>query len=369
MGFTISFIIDSFSTGGKERQLFYLIKSLAFKHKLQIIILSKNALCDEIFDLPIKVCIYERTNRYSIKTIISLYQNLNKHKPQIIHSWANIGTILSLPYLIVHHKVKLVSSIRYAGKLKRTLKDKIIKTITWFRSAAIVSNSIRGLEVENLLNHKKSTVIHNGLDLEIFDSDYKNTHAIFCPLDKFKLKIVMVGRFYLAKDYITFIKAAKIVSNSTKEICFVCVGDGPYKTEAEIEADNLLNNTIFFLGNRNDVNSLIKAMDIGILLNNINGHAEGISNAIMEYMAAGLPVIATNAGGTPELVQHHISGFLVPAFDEDIVAKKILYLLKNNDKATEMGVNGRQIIENKFDLNKMTESYLELYLNICKLKR
>ena len=106
------------------------------------------------------------------------------------------------------------------------------------------------------------------------------------------------------------------------------------------------------------------AFDIGVLLNNTKGHGEGISNAIMEYMAAGLPVIATDAGGTPELVKDKISGFLVPAFDPEIVVGKINYLLKNEQIRKEMGQKGRKIIEAEFNLGKMVSSYLNLYQNL-----
>jgi glycosyltransferase involved in cell wall biosynthesis len=81
----------------------------------------------------------------------------------------------------------------------------------------------------------------------------------------------------------------------------------------------------------------------------------------MEYMAAELPVIATNAGGTPELVKDNISGFLVPTFDENVVAEKILYLFHNQNKAKEMGKAGRKIIEKDFSQEKMVNSYKRLY--------
>ncbi len=123
---------------------------------------------------------------------------------------------------------------------------------------------------------------------------------------------------------------------------FFCIGNGPGRNRAEKIAGSLLNNNIHFLGRREDIHQIIHAFDIGVMLNNTNGHAEGISNAIMEYMAAGLPVIATNAGGTIELVQEGRSGFLVPPFDPETVARKIKILLedeqlKNADGSKRQG--------------------------------
>ena len=125
-----------------------------------------------------------------------------------------------------------------------------------------------------------------------------------------------------------------------------------------------MNKTIFFLGNRKDIPAILKSSTIGVLLNNTNGHAEGISNAIMEYMSAGLPVVATNAGGTPELVKNGESGFLVPAFDEKTIIEKIEFLLKNPNVNIKMGKRGREIIIQKFSIQKMTDNFLELYRKI-----
>lgn len=361
----ITFLIDSLASGGKERQLAYLLKELSLGNDIQLIVFSEAIFYDVVLSLPIKMYTYNKTNRYSLKTIISLYKSLKQHRPQLVHSWDNVGTLLSMPYLLMHPKVKLVSSIRYAGKFKKRIKTKIIKQIAWLRSNAIVSNSRKGLIVENLIKHKKGFVIYNGLDIEKFDYDTINSKTKV-PFDNFKQKVVMVGRFYSAKDYITFIKAAKLVTNKNNEICFICIGEGPNRNEAELEAGDLLGKNIFFLGNRRDINVLLKDMDIGVLLNNTNGHAEGISNAIMEYMAAGLPVIATNAGGTPEIVKDGVTGFLVPAFNEKIVVEKIVYLIKNKNRATEMGEAARETIVNEFNIKKMADAYLQLYLKLCK---
>ena len=357
----ITYLIGSLAAGGKERQLIYLLRELSKEHNIQLIIFNENIFYKEILALTITIKAIPLNKKYSLNTFKLIYKTLKRFQPTIIHSWSNNITLLTLPYLILHPKLKLVSSIRYAGKLKKSFKGKITKILTWSRSSAFVSNSKRGLEVENLSNNPKGIVIHNGIDLISFDSNSKEIKEDLKQFDRFIKKVVMIGRFYPSKDYITFIKSAKLISQNNKEICFLCIGNGPKRFKAENEAKHFLNKNIFFLGNRKDIPSLINKMDIGVLLNNINGHAEGISNVIMEYMAAGLPVVATNAGGTPDLIQNNVSGFLVPAFDQNIVTEKILYLINNPRRAREMGQAGREIIKNDFSSKKMTDSYLKLY--------
>jgi glycosyltransferase involved in cell wall biosynthesis len=177
--------------------------------------------------------------------------------------------------------------------------------------------------------------------------------------------VVMVGRFFTPKDYVSFVRTTKLVVEKYPDVGFFCIGDGPDRMQAEREAGPLLNKKIFFLGKRNDVQDIIHEFDIGVMLNNTtNGHAEGISNAIMEYMAAGLPVIATNAGGSPELVKDGMSGFLVPPSDPEIVAEKIIFLAENEQKRICMGKKGTEVIQREFSLEDMVCAYLALYENL-----
>jgi len=308
------------------------------------------------------------TTASKFKIFYRLFKLLNFQKPELIHSWSNIGTLIAFPYLMLNPHVRLISSIRYAGKIKKTLRTEFSKRLSWMRSCVVVSNSKRGLEVENLLNHRKGIIIHNGIDLNLFDIFGKKIPDCYPSLDVFKHKVVMVGRFAKSKDYKTFIGAATIVAQRQSDMCFICIGEGEDLEVIKTRARSLLNKNIFFIGKRNDVPALLTKMDVGVLLNNTKGHAEGISNAIMEYMAAGLPVIATNAGGTPEIVNDNVSGFLVPAFDEEIVADRLEYLISNPAKAKEMGKEGRNIIESEFSIDKMVASYQQLYKRLIQNK-
>jgi glycosyltransferase involved in cell wall biosynthesis len=329
-----------------------------------LIVLSDDVFYKDIYAFPISLIVIKKQNRYKFRTLWMLYNEIKKYKPDLIHSWDNIGTLLISPY-IVSSRINLVSSIRYAGVLKETLIGKFIKSFSHRISNTIVSNSKKGLEIENIQKLKKGKVVYNGLDTKDFDSKINENNDYSNKWLGYDKKIVMVGRFGNAKDYISLIKASKILFQSYSNICFVLVGDGPNKLIAENEAGEYLNNGIFFLGKRSDIPTILSQMDIGVLLNNTNGHAEGISNAIMEYMAAGLPVIATDAGGTPELIEDNISGFLVQPFDENVVAQKILWLIDNPDEIKKMGSKGRKIIDNKFSIDKMVDSYINLYNSLC----
>ena len=105
---------------------------------------------------------------------------------------------------------------------------------------------------------------------------------------------------------------------------------------------------------------LLNVMDVFIL----TSFSEGLSNSIMEAMAAGLPVVATNVGGNPELVIHNETGFLFPSQDASILAQQIIELANNPEKRHKMGLAGRKRMEDFFTLEKIIQNYENLYRSV-----
>ncbi|MBN1217145.1 MAG: glycosyltransferase [Candidatus Lokiarchaeota archaeon] len=357
----IAFLVDSLLGGGKERQLLYLAQELSLKNQILVISFNDDIFYKDILDLPVNIITFSKNKRYSIKTYLFLYKKLYYFKPEIIHIWDKISHLIALPYILTH-KTKIVNgSIRFGGKLDKNIVQKWVSRISYTFSDKIVANSFAGLKVENLYQSNKSIVIFNGIDCNDKNIKTEFINCFYNEYKRFDKYIVMVARFYPSKDYITFIKSAKIVLQKYKNVGFYCIGEGPNRNEAEIESDIYLNKNIFFLGQCFDVKCLLNNFDIGVLLNNTIGHAEGLSNAIMEYMLAGLPVVATNAGGNPEIINDGATGFLVSPFDDKIVADKIIYLLQNQEEAKKMGCEGRNVIKKRFSKKIMSRRYLTLY--------
>jgi glycosyltransferase involved in cell wall biosynthesis len=361
----ISYLIDGLGVGGKEKQLFYLLKECSKEYSIQVIIFSSNIFIKEIRDLPIELIIIEKEKRYKLVTIGKIYKLLMNFKPSIIHTWDNISHILVLPYVFINDVKIINGSIRYGGDIERNTRSDIVKYIAFYTSDVIIGNSRKGISVEHLENKKNVLVIYNGINIDNIQRYNKNlSRKLYGDFIFYDYSIVMIARFHPPKDYITFIKAAKIILSEYSNITFYCIGDGPLQNAAIEEAGKWIGKNIIFLDKRSDLREMLACFDIGVMLNNTKGHAEGISNAIMEYMAAGLPVIATNAGGTPELVINEVTGFLVPPFDEEIVAEKIKLLIHERLMRLRMGIHGREIIKSRFSLDRMISSYKYLYTTL-----
>src|SRR5437899_4057343 len=144
----------------------------------------------------------------------------------------------------------------------------------------------------------------------------------------------MVAEFNRFKDYATFIHMARRLSAKRSDVRFLAVGSGQTLQAGKELAAGV--DAIEFLGERKNVEPIVATFDIGVLAT----FTEGISNSIMEYMALRKPVVATDGGGTRELVVDGQTGFLVPPAKPEALVAKIEYLLDNPNDARRMGEAG-----------------------------
>lgn len=162
------------------------------------------------------------------------------------------------------------------------------------------------------------------------------------------------------KAHDVFLQAAALVRETFPSARFIVVGDGRERGRLERLADELgLGSSCRFLGYRADVSELVPGFDIGVLCS----HSEGLPNAVLEYMAARVPVVATAVGGIPEVVDPEV-GVLVPPGDVKALAKAILSLLDGPQHAAALGAAGRCRVAERFTTDHMVESHVELYQSL-----
>ena len=171
----------------------------------------------------------------------------------------------------------------------------------------------------------------------------------------------MVGAFYGRKDYEGFILAAIQLLEEGRNLTFLGIGDGPTREKCEAMIPTQFKEHILLPGQIEQVESYIQIFDIGVLSTNAQLHGEGISNAIIEYMVLGKPVVATNGGGTPEILQDGETGFLVTPQVPAEMAGKIAFLLDHPEEAKRMGKLGKERIYDQFTLSRMTQEYIKAY--------
>jgi colanic acid/amylovoran biosynthesis glycosyltransferase len=188
---------------------------------------------------------------------------------------------------------------------------------------------------------------------------------------KGKINILSVARLVEKKGLPYGIEAVATVSKVYQGIEYLIVGDGPLKSSLDDLIKQLkIDGIVKLLGWReqNEIRQLMQETDI-FLAPSVTGSdddQEGIPVAIMEAMALGLPVISTLHSGIPELVKDGVSGFLVSECDIDSLTNRLAYLIDHPEIWSEMGRCGREIVKDRFDINKLNDKLVEIYLNILK---
>jgi glycosyltransferase involved in cell wall biosynthesis len=171
----------------------------------------------------------------------------------------------------------------------------------------------------------------------------------------------MVASFSIKKDYKTFLEAATIILERRDDVTFLAIGEGDYLNYYEEMGASKYTRYIKFLGLQNPIEPIINIFTIGVLCTSTQVHREGISNSIMEYMALSKPVIATSGGGTNEIVINNVTGCLINQNNVKELVERIEFLVDHKKIAKNMGESGRKRILEKFNIKKMTDTYLELY--------
>jgi len=328
---------------------------------MELVLTRRDIHYTDIFSLNVKIHYLER--KYLKKDpslFFKFFRIARKFKPHIIHVWGAMVAGYALPTAKLLNVKFINGSITYALPIKKFSKLWLTSKTIFPLSDIIVANSKAGLRVHNLKQSQKHRVICNGYNFErnkVKATDLQKELEISSE----SLLVGMIGSFSDAKDYATYMAVADKINKQINNVHFLCIGDGVNRKQIEAFVHERKTDNIHFLGIRSDIESICKNLDIGILLNNTNGHAEGLSNVIMEMMALGLPVVATNAGGTPELIENGVDGFLVEPFAIDQIVKQIMTLINNEDVRTKIGIKAEAKIGEQFGIEKMINKYIALY--------
>jgi glycosyltransferase involved in cell wall biosynthesis len=351
----VLYLVDSMRVGGKERQICELLKALKNSQVEQVVVTMgpEQFYIGDIERLGIPLLYLLRRVRWDPTILSRLRRILKQFRPHVIYTNSEMAMSYAWP-LARLMRIRLVNAtIRnaFSGHGPRWQWHKVM---LWLADAR-VANSNAGFASRGL--HPKSSgnyVIYNGFDMTRFVGPLS---ASSCELRSSGRRVVgMIAEFSDYKDFPTFIEAAKLVLARRDDIVFVAVGGGKNLENCKKMVSSS-ETRIQFTGERRDVESLVQQMDIGVLCT----FTEGIPNSIMEFMAAGKPVIVTDGGGSRELVMDGKHGFLVPPSDAHAVAEKILALLAQPEARRNMGLAGQTQIQEHFSLEQLAENTLRMF--------
>ncbi len=296
---------------------------------------------------------------------VQLWWKLMTRRPHIVHFFLPESYIIGSP-------VSLLAGIRCRVMSRRSLNlyqntrpmVHIIEKILHRTLSVALGNSkavVRELVNEGI-PQPRVRLIYNGVDLTPYDVPERHSSplraAFGVPPDG--VMLVMVANLIPYKGHEDLVRALAHISRElSRPWRLVCLGrDDVIGLRLQNLADELgVAGSIIFAGARTDIAAVLRASDIGILAS----HEEGFSNAMLEYMAARLPVVATAVGGNVEALCDGVTGYLVPSHNHEALGEAILKLANDHLSARTMGQRGRERLENLFSMDSCVDEYKRVY--------
>ena len=358
-------------TGGAEIYLLTLLKNLDRTKFEPFLICPKDEnrknWRKSIRELKVKVIPAYEHKKSLFKNTKRIKHLFNKINPQIVHLqfWTAYSCTAGLlaaklakvPIIIsTEHSFLPLDKEPKSIPLKAAFQIFRKRLIDYPTTVSYASKNM--MQKKQLFFNKNIYVIHNGIDINIQESKLDNLYPIKL-INKDKINIVNVGSLEKGKGQEYLIRAANKLPIKIQEIIKIhFIGSGQDKnTLKKLSRKLLLNNSVIFWGERNDVNLLLPKFDIFVFPSLM----ENFSLAILEAMNGGLPILASNVGGTKEALEEGKGGYLIPVKNYQYLAKKIAYLAKKPKLRSKMGRFNQELVKLKFSDKIMTEKTEKLY--------
>lgn len=294
-------------------------------------------------------------NRPKVFRVFSLMDLIKKHRVDVVHThmtsagyYGRVAAILTgRPVLHTFRTLNFMEK-----PTKRGLMEKVLGPMT---DQLIGVSSAVCDHIETVMKWPGGSIkeVPNSIKLKPAGKPRKRFND--------PVRLISVGRLEPVKGYDVLLKAVAALKHAGHRVALSLVGDGGMMGELKRLSQELaLTNEVEFRGYRSDVPSELAAADVFV----VTSHREGMSNALLEAMAAELPVIATRVGGNVEVVGE--AGWLITPDDSDAVVKAVEQVLADPDQALEMGRRGRQRVADMFSIERTVGEYEKIYSKLFK---
>jgi L-malate glycosyltransferase len=355
---------DSFNTGGSERQFAALAKALdPALFRLQLGCIQKQgAFLDglgDVLEFPLHGSAYRLQ---SMQTRFRLARYLRRSHTAIAHAFDFYTNLTLVPAARLAGVPVVIGSQRQLGDLLSGARSRVqMVMFRWCDSVVCNSRAAADRLIENGLPARKIAVIGNGLPASAFA---ETPPAL--PRRPDLLRVGMIARMNTpAKKHRFLLQAAARLLGKLPDLEFVLAGDGPLRPELEAAAEELgIRDRVRFLGDRRDIAAVLASLDLSVL----PSASESLSNAIIESMAAGVPVVAGDVGGNGELITA-ARGALVRLDQPQVLADAMERILRDAPLRNELGRSAKQFAQAHFTIDHMRRRHEALYADLLERKR
>jgi glycosyltransferase involved in cell wall biosynthesis len=339
--------------GGAEKQALILAKLLCADHVPVIVVIWHGDKIDaaNLNFIEVHGIEYVRLRRNIFSRFSSLFKIIRQKRISFILSYLTLANSVAGCVKLLIKNIHTVGGIRterlsyFKYLVERMLHNRICDVTVFNSFASRTSFEKGGFAPE------KSVVIHNAINVPPLERDYRTGDEI---------TIVSVSRFVKSKDFSTALQSFKLLlqNNQSRKLVYHIVGYGYQESKIRrmVRRLDLEKNVIVMIRPTNVFDILLKA-DIYLSTSIF----EGLSNSVMEAMAAGLPVVATDVGDNKYLVRDSYNGYLAPRKDVESITSGLQELLDSVDKRREFGKNSYFKIKDEFSEEKMLAGYYKLF--------
>ncbi len=365
-------LIETSEPGGAEAVFLSLVAALRERgHHSFTGLLEAGWLSDHLKEAGFEPIFLEQKRSYDLRCLWNLCLLIRKYRIDLIHAHEFMMNVYGSAAGLIENRpvITTVHGKNYYGEKSR--RRVAYRFVSRFSRMVAVSEDLKSFLAGQIgISKRRIVTLHNGIECGKFGPHLSSgsltslKESLSIPIHNPVIGII--GMLFPVKDHSTFLNAAREVIKELPTTIFLIIGEGPVEDQLKAEAFQLgIDRNVRFAGLRNDVPALLQIIDVYVC----SSLSEGLSLSILEAMAAGKPVVATDVGGNPEIVIDGETGFLVPPKDAKKLALKIALLVKDTALGYRLGAKARKRVQGQFSVGSMVDSYLDLYKQVLSPRK
>ncbi|MEO1528947.1 MAG: glycosyltransferase [Planctomycetota bacterium] len=361
----IALIIPTMDRGGAEKQLAILAENLPREDfDVRVFLLTRDGpRSQSLRDAGIPVTVIGKRFKADPTALFRLKSELAEFEPHVAHTWLFAANSFGRAAARLAGVPTIIASERCVDPWKRWWHFTIDRFLAK-RSRAITTNSagVRDFYAANGIDPKLFRIIPNGIPERVESPVDRVVAFDRLQVSTDRKLILAVGRLWPQKRYRDLIWAAELLATARQDTTLIIIGDGPQKAELLRFRDDVTTPLhVGFVGPREDVSELLPHADLFW----IGSEYEGQSNAVIEAMQAGVPVIASEIPGNRDLVRDDETGRLVPLGDRAAFARESIDLLEHPEAASRLAEAAKMRIATEFSVPRMVAAHAQLYRELA----
>lgn len=373
-GMRITFIIDHYNNelGGTENQLEKMIQGLSGQFDIELISLRPSKwLATRGRELNCRISVFQIDNfkrLYTYRNFLKLIGHLRRTGPDVAHTFFPVANIVGVIAARLAGVRTIVASRRDYGEWM-SRRYLFMTRIANRLVTRIVTNSNQVKRLTEQVEHfpgDRINVIYNGIVMDSFDRAapaLELKHPLLIPAGN---KVVgLIANYRPMKRHETFVRAANEIVQKRDDIDFLLVGvdsvpGEPKKAIQQLVASLGIAHRVHFAHANGNVRDFLSIVDVGVNCS----EGEGLSNAIMEYMAAEVPCVVSDSGGNPDLITDNVNGYTFVLGDHQALAQRILHIIDDEPARRRFTHNAKEKVRNEMSLEAMLGHFARFYQSL-----